>query len=88
MAITDFLKAAILGVILTLVAPAGEVMAQDPVALQYGDMILNGNLVLAEGQTLSDGVILLTHGTLAHNGMETIQGLQAVLGWNCRKTMW
>ena len=79
MAITDFLKAAILGVILTLAAPSGEVMAQEPVALQSGDMILNGNLVLAGGQTLSDGVILLTHGTLAHNGMETIQGLQTVL---------
>jgi len=79
MAIANILKAVILGVILTLTAPSGKGWAQEPVTLQSGEITLNGTLVLADGQTLSDGVILLTHGTLAHNGMETIQGLQSVL---------
>ncbi|MHA1597781.1 MAG: alpha/beta hydrolase, partial [Alphaproteobacteria bacterium] len=33
-------------------------------------------LDLAEGKSLSDGVVLITHGTLAHNKMEIIVALQ------------
>ena len=40
---------------------------------------LNANLELAEGKKLSDGVILLTHGTLAHYEMEIITTLQSLL---------
>jgi pimeloyl-ACP methyl ester carboxylesterase len=43
------------------------------------DLRLNGNLDLAEGRKLSEGVVLLVHGTLAHHGMETIANLQGVL---------
>lgn len=40
---------------------------------------LNANLVLADGKKLSDGVVLITHGTLAHNGMENIVAMQELL---------
>ncbi|MCK4939035.1 MAG: alpha/beta hydrolase [Rhodospirillaceae bacterium] len=40
---------------------------------------LNANLVLADGKSLSDGAVLLTHGTLAHNGMEIIVAMQELL---------
>lgn len=43
------------------------------------NLTLNAQLELAEGKQLSDGVILLTHGTLAHNGMEIIAGMQSLL---------
>ncbi len=42
-------------------------------------LILNANLELAEGKTMADGVVLLTHGTLAHNKMEIIATLQRLL---------
>ena len=40
---------------------------------------LNANLQLAHGKSLSDGVVLITHGTLAHNGMEIIAAMQELL---------
>ncbi len=43
------------------------------------DLKLNANLVLADGKSLSDGVALITHGTLAHNGMEIIVAIQELL---------
>ena len=50
-------------------------------AVQITDngMKLNGKLVLADGRKLSEGVVLMVHGTLAHHGMETISNLQTVL---------
>ncbi len=49
------------------------------VTIQHGQLVLNGNLELAEGQTPADGVMLITHGTLAHNRMELISTLQSLL---------
>jgi len=42
-------------------------------------LTLNANLELADGKTMADGVVLLTHGTLAHNKMEIIVSLQKLL---------
>lgn len=42
-------------------------------------LTLNANLQLADGKTVADGVVLLTHGTLAHNKMELIVTLQGLL---------
>ena len=50
----------------THLAKAGEV------ALPYKGLTLNANLELAAGKTPADGVILITHGGLLHNGMEAI----------------
>ncbi len=49
------------------------------VTLSHKGLTLNANLELAVGKKFSDGVILITHGTLAHRGMETIGYLQSLL---------
>jgi len=57
---------------------AGATRAEE-VTLEHDGLTLNGNLTLAEGTTLADGVLLVTHGTLAHNAMEIIETLQGLL---------
>jgi pimeloyl-ACP methyl ester carboxylesterase len=46
------------------------------VKTRHRGITLNGNLELAEGKALDDGVILIAHGLLAHNRMELIAALQ------------
>jgi pimeloyl-ACP methyl ester carboxylesterase len=48
----------------------------DVVALPYHGMTLNANLVQAGSSWPGGPVILMTHGTLAHRGMEIMSGLQ------------
>lgn len=48
----------------------------DEVTLPYKALTLNANLELATGKKADDGVVLITHGMLAHRGMETIAYLQ------------
>ena len=48
----------------------------EPVRNVSGDTILSGNLVLAEDKGLTDGIALITHGTLAHSSMDIIKSLQ------------
>ena len=49
------------------------------VQIPYNQLKLNANLEIAEGKALSDGVILMMHGTLAHGKLEILQSLQALL---------
>lgn len=58
-----------------------EAVAAEPEAVQitHRGLRLNGNLALAEGKKVTDGLVLITHGTLAHNGMEVIRVMQAGL---------
>ncbi len=49
---------------------------------RFNDLTVNAKLVLAEGKTLKDEVVLLTHGTLTHNGRETYQSIQTLLAEN------
>ncbi len=70
--------------LLALIGSAGHA---DEVTLAHGDITLNARLELADGKTLGDGVILMTHGTLAHNGMEIIQTLQDLLKENGMNTL-
>lgn len=56
------------------IAQAEDVQIKDP-----NGLILNASLELAEGKTVKDRVVLLTHGTLAHNKMEIIATMQALL---------
>jgi pimeloyl-ACP methyl ester carboxylesterase len=51
----------------------------EEVSLPYKGLTLNGNLLLAPGKQLHEGVVLVTHGGLAHYGMETIVSLQGLL---------
>ncbi len=60
--------------VITVLASASA-YAQE-VTLPYKGLTLNANLELAVGKQLSDGVILITHGGLAHREMELIVYLQ------------
>lgn len=63
--------------ILTGVAISHAASARE-VQLEHGGLTLNAELELAEGKSLADGLILMTHGTLAHGRMEIMRGLQNV----------
>lgn len=49
------------------------------VTVAYKGITLNANLELAANKKIADGVVLITHGTLAHRGMEVIVDLQNLL---------
>jgi pimeloyl-ACP methyl ester carboxylesterase len=49
------------------------------VTLRHQGLTLNADYELAPGKTPTDGVILITHGALAHRGMEAITYLQRLL---------
>ncbi|BCN92309.1 hypothetical protein THMIRHAM_00940 [Thiomicrorhabdus immobilis] len=48
----------------------------------FNGLTVNANVVLAEGKTLADEVVLLTHGTTTHNGRETYRSIQKLLADN------
>ena len=48
----------------------------------YNGLTVNANVVLAEGKTLADDVVLFTHGTTTHNGRETYKSIQTLLAEN------
>jgi pimeloyl-ACP methyl ester carboxylesterase len=54
---------------------AGVVHAEE-ITLPYKKLTLNANLEIAAGKHLADDVIIITHGGLAHRGMEAIVYLQ------------
>jgi len=49
------------------------------VTIKYKKLTLNAELELAEGKTFKDGVILITHGSLAHRDMQTLTYLRELL---------
>ncbi|WP_341894155.1 alpha/beta hydrolase [Ferrovibrio terrae] len=51
----------------------------EPVRLVQEGRGLDGELTLAPGKTAKDGLLILVHGTLAHNRMEIMQAQQALL---------
>lgn len=67
-----FVAVAVCGISFTAVAE--DVSLKSPDGLS-----LNANLQLADGKTIADGIVLLTHGTLAHHKMELIVTLQRLL---------
>ena len=54
----------------------------EEVEIKHGDITLNANLELADGKTIKDGIILLTHGTLAHSKHSIMQQLQELFTEN------
>ncbi len=70
--------ARILGLSLAL-ALAGAGVSADEVKLAHGGLTLNANLETAAAAWQKGSVVLMTHGTLAHGGMEIMQALQAAL---------
>lgn len=67
------LAALTFGLGLSLTAAAADVQ------IRHAGLTLNGNLELAEGRAVADGLVLITHGTLAHGRMEITQALQEML---------
>lgn len=55
-----------------------SVFAED-VTLTHGDLNLHAELRLADGKSVEDGVIVMLHGTLAHNRMEIMRTMQNVM---------
>lgn len=51
----------------------------DEVTLRHKGLLLNASFDLAAGKQLADGVMLITHGGLAHRDMEVITALQTLL---------
>lgn len=58
---------------------AAVTLQADEVTVKQGELELRADLTLAEGKTAQDGVIVLLHGTLAHNKMEIMQSLSDLL---------
>jgi len=69
----NFLVALVVGILIN----PGMVIAKD-VTLSLNGITLNANLELADNKTIGDGIILITHGTLAHNKMEIVATLQSL----------
>lgn len=53
--------------------------AAENVSLRHQGLTLNANLEMAPGKAMKDGVILMTHGTLAHGRMEIMAALQETM---------
>ena len=70
---------AILPLALALALGLGLPAQAAEVELPHAGLTLNGNLELADGRTVPDGVVLITHGTLAHGRMEITRSLQDLL---------
>jgi pimeloyl-ACP methyl ester carboxylesterase len=71
-------KAGMIGLTLGLSIAASWAHATE-VFLPYKGLALDANLELAPGKQAADGVILITHGGLAHRDMELIATLQKLL---------
>ena len=75
MSITRFVS----GFCVLLLSISPIIVDAKEVSLQYKGVMLNAKLELAEGKTIQDGVILITHGGLGHRAMETITYIQSLL---------
>ena len=65
---------------------SGIIHAEE-VTLPYKGMTLNANLELSQNKSVTDGVILIVHGTLGHRGMEITSALQNLLKDNGLNTL-
>lgn len=62
---------------LLLSVPAWSALAEE-VTLPHRGLTLNASLDLAAGKSVADGVIVITHGTLAHRDMEALTYLRSL----------
>ncbi len=63
---------------LLLVMQSQTVHARE-VTLEHNGLTLNGNLEMAPGRDFTDGMVVIIHGILAHNGMEIVTTTQQAL---------
>lgn len=73
------MKLPVLSLVLTAAMLLGRPAAADEVTLADTGRTLVAELTLAPGKKLADGVVLMTHGTLAHKDMEIIKALRDLL---------
>ncbi len=69
------------------VAPSSGLAIAKEVSLSQNGIKLNAELIMAEDKKLSDGVVLILHGTLAHNQMEIIKTMQSLLAERGRNSL-
>ncbi len=70
MKLSGFTFALIAATVTAIVAPPTRAAE---VTIEHNGLTLNADLNLAEGKTIEDGVILMTHAMLQHNRMEIIR---------------
>jgi len=73
------LQRSVISAIMFVLALSSASVYAEEVTTKLNDLTLRGNLELAAGKSMKDGVVLITHGTLAHNSMELIKSLQSGL---------
>jgi len=71
--------ARVLALLLALGLAAASPAAAKEVSLRHGGVTLHGFLDLAPGRTLSDGVILMVHGTMQHLDFSTMRSVRTML---------
>lgn len=76
------MKQWILGGIVMLGLSISHTALAEEVRHEWNGVKLNANLEVAEGKTISDGIVLMTHGTLAHGRMEIMATLQSLFAEN------
>ena len=69
----------LLAVLFVVLSATGARAEAKTVELTVNGKVALGDLVVPEGKSLDSGVLLLTHGTLAHKDMELIEALQTGL---------
>jgi len=68
-----------LAILCLLFSLTGHPLRAEQVTLSHQDLTLNAELKAVGEDWTSGPVVLMTHGTLAHNGMEIMRGLQTML---------
>lgn len=66
-------------IMLAVLAALAMPVAAEEVRQDYRGLTFNANLELAPGRAIKDGVVLIVHGTFAHNRAETIETAQREL---------
>lgn len=66
----------VVAVLMALAGVASASARAEEVKIPFRGLTMVGNLELAAGKQPKDGMLLITHGTLAHGGMEIIAKLQ------------
>lgn len=64
-----------------------QTLSAKEVTLPFNGITLNANLEIAEDKSISDGVVLIMHSFLAHNGMEIIKASQEAFLENKQNTL-
>jgi len=65
---------------------ASEVLSKE-ITIPYKDITLNADFQLVNGKTIDDGVVLMTHGALAHRDMESQRYIRQLLNDRGYNTM-